>query len=160
MKKYTGITLVALLLLFLATGIVVYGQQAQPATPVQQTATHVDTCTPINGTAASGSQATLTIPAPPSSQFIYISEIDIEMVNAAAVTTGQIDVITSTNLNPVNIQWLMPTTTTIGTGSSLVMNYAPGALKATAPATKVTIVGPAGVAGLQQNVNACYYYGF
>src|ERR1700730_117474 len=140
MRKYIGLTLVMILVLFLVTGMVVYGQQVQPATPVQQTATHVDACTPINGTAASGSQATLTIQAPPSSQFIYISEIDIEMVNAAAVTTGQIDVVTSTNLNPVNIQWFLPTTTTIGTGSSLVMNYAPGALKSSVAATKVTIV--------------------
>jgi hypothetical protein len=164
MKKNVAVTLIAglviaaVLALYLPSGV--HAQQAQPATPVQQTATHVDTCTPLNGTAAAAAQATLTIAAPPSSQFVYISEIDIEMANSAAITTGQIDTVTSTNLGSPSIQWNLVSTTAIGTESTLAINYAPGALKSAAPATKVTIVGPTGVTGLTQNINACYYYGY
>ena len=145
--------LVSVLLLTCAA----FAQQSQPATPTQQTATHVDSCTPINGTAAAGSAATLTIPAPPSSQYIYITEIDIE-INTSAATASEA-VVTSTNLGASSIKWAIGLTAAAGAVSSLVIPY-PTTLKSTTAATAVTIVGPTGVAGMLQNFNACYFYAY
>ena len=147
------------LMLVLALGLL-YWQQAQAqntgGTQTAQQASHYDACTPINGTAASGSAATLTIPAPPSGQFIYIGELDIE-VNTSAATAGEFT-FTSTNVGATSIQWLLGVTATIGAAQAVVFNYGPGGLKSTTAATKATVVGPTGVAGLTQNMNACYWY--
>jgi hypothetical protein len=134
----------------------VFAQQSQPATPTQQTATHVDSCTPVNGNAAAAAQATLTIQAPPSGQYIYITEIDLEIATTAAPTAAA-EIVTSTNLN--STQWMLGLTTTVGNVFTLSMSY-PTTMKSTTPATKVTIVGPTGATGMQQNFNACYYYGY
>jgi hypothetical protein len=134
----------------------VRGQNVVPgSTPVQQVQPLLS-CTPVNGTAASGSQATLTIQAPGNGQFIYVWEIDIEDQASTAATAAS-DVYTTTNLN--SVQWVLSNGATAGVNGAVFSMAFPMPLKAAAAGTKVTIVGPAGVAGNLQNINACYSYG-
>ena len=134
-----------------------YAQQSQPATLVQQTATHLDTCTWANGTASSGSTATLTIPAPPNGQYIYINEIDLEIATSASATASN-EVVTTTNM-PNSLQWAIGLQASTGGLATLSMFY-PTAMKSLAPGTKVTIAGPSGATGMLQNFNACYWNGY
>jgi hypothetical protein len=86
-------------------------QQSQPATPIQQVATHADACTPINAQPAAGSQATLTIPAPPGNQYLYIAEIDFDNVVSTALA-GALAVVNVTTTNLGGLKWAVSLPTT------------------------------------------------
>jgi hypothetical protein len=149
-----------ILVTVLVLTVVAVAQQSQPATPVQQTATHVDTCTPISVNAGSGSQATLTIPAPPSSQYIYVGEIDFQLtvgtvLGAAIAPTN----VTTTGLS-TSLQWGFTAPTTANTNYNYGPFTYPSGMKSLTPGSKVTIVGPAGTTNLVQQINACYWYAY
>lgn len=124
---------------------------------VSQQSTRLDACTPINAQAASGSQTTLTIPAPTTGQFIYISEIDYQYVVGTALGAAVAPTNTTTT-NLGGLKWGLTLPVTANTNYTYAFHY-PTGLKAAASATAVTIVGIAGTANLTQTINACYWYG-
>jgi len=139
------------LLLF---AVATYGQQAQPATPVQQTATHVDSCTYAQASGAT--PQTLTIAAPPAGQSVYITELDMGAWTTAAPTAGA-GTITAAGFtnNPVwtfefaataNINW-NPSAMTYPTGMKALAN------------TAVTYTTST-FASVSAFIHACYYYGY
>lgn len=132
---------------------------AQQATgtiaPTQQTATHVDACTPINSQAAGGSQTTLTIPAPPGNQYLYISAIDIEYAVGTALAAALAPTnTTTTNLN--GLKWGITIPVTANTNYKEAYVWQTG-MRSFTPGTAVTVVGVAATANLTQNINACYW---
>lgn len=129
---------------------------AQSPTVVQQHQTHLDSGTNINATAAVNNAVTLTIPAPPAGQYIYISEIDLQVVNdATGAVTQQNVAFTSTNLN--SWQFLYSSANAANTSSSFGPIIFPTGLKAPSPGTKVTIVSPAANTHAAYNINVVYW---
>jgi hypothetical protein len=135
-------------------------QQSQPATPIQQVGTHADACTPINAQAAAGSQSTLTIPAPPGNQYIYVAEIDFDNIVSTALA-GALAVVNVTTTNLGGLKWAVSLPTTANSNYPRgPFNYSPGGLRATTAGTAVTIVGVTATGNLTQTINACYWVGF
>jgi hypothetical protein len=137
-----------------------WAQQAQPATPTQQTATHADACTPINAQAAAGSQTTLTIPAPAGNQYLYIAEIDFDNVVSTALG-GALAVTNVTTTNLGGLKWAVSLPTTANTNYPRgPFTYGPGGLRSVTAGTAVTIVGVTATGNLTQTINACYWTGY
>ena len=135
-----------------------WSQVAQPATPTQQTATHADACTPINAQAAASAQTTLTIPAPPGNQYIYIAEIDFDYTCGTACGAATTSNSTTSNLG--GIKWAIAFPTTANTMYSRIFNYGPGGMRSVTPGTAVTIVGATTQTNMTQTINACYWVGY
>lgn len=149
--------LVGVLLLGLAP--LVSAQIAQPATPVQQVTSHADACTPISAQSASGSQTTLTIPAPPGNQYIYLAELDFENVVSTALS-GALAVVNVTTTNIGSLKWAVSLPTTANTNYPRGPFIYPTGLRSVTPGTAVTVVGVTATANLTQTINACYWMGF
>jgi hypothetical protein len=150
MKKVLLATIIAL------AAVSAFAQQTGGTQTAQQ-ASHLDACTPINSQAAGGSQTTLTIPAPPNGQYVYITEVDVQLT----VGTALAGVLAPTNITTTNLSGLKWSVTLPVTANT---NYFFGpyvwqtAARSASPATAVTIVGPAATGNLTQNINACYWY--
>lgn len=136
-----------------ALGWRAHAQQAQPATLVQQTATHLEAATRIDTSVTSAATITLT---PNAGESVYIQEIDISnCAGGSAVTAAAPTTITTTNLvgSPVY---------TIGSGSSaglctqtLIVQY-PFMLKAQTTGTAVTLVLPTFATNQTLRVNVAW----
>lgn len=129
---------------------------AQAPVIIQQGPSHLDTCTPINAQAASGSQTVLTIPAPPANQYIYIGEIDFD--NAVATALG--GALATTNVTTTNLgslKWAVTLPTTANTNYPRGPFIYPTGLRSVTAGTAVTITGVTATANLTQTINACYW---
>lgn len=133
--------------------------QSSGGTAVAQQASRLDACTPISAQAAGGSQTTLTIPAPPTGQFIYISEIDFDNVVSTALG-GVLAVTNVTTTNLGSLKWAVSLPVTANTNYPRGPFIYPTGLRAAAAGTAVTIVGVTATGNLTQTINACYWYGF
>lgn len=136
-----------------------FAQVASSSTPVQQTTSHADACTPIGSQAASGSQTTLTIPAPPGNQYIYIGEIDFDNVVSTALS-GALAVVNVTTTNLGSLKWAVSLPTTANSNYPRGPFTYPTGLRAASAGTAVTIVGVTATTNLTQSINACYWTGF
>jgi hypothetical protein len=154
MMKRIPSVLLALVLLALPLG-------AFAQTPVQQSPTMLNACSGRNATAAIANAVTLTIPAPPSGQYIYLCGVDFQVSNdATGGTVAQSNVcFTTTNLS--SAQWCYSQVTGVANTQVLIGQqayYFPGwAVKSANPSTAVTIVSPASMTHSIYNINAYYY---
>lgn len=132
---------------------------AAQTTLVQQSPTMLHACTAFNATAAVNTAVTLTIPAPPSGQSIYICGIDITVSfnTAAAVASTNVS-FTSTNIGPAGNTWAWKTSW-VGTSSTNIIQTFTFTLpiRATNPATAVTIVAPAIQSTTAYSITAYYF---
>lgn len=158
MKAKAKVTILVLGLLCVVAPYL-YAQIAQPATPTQQVATHADTCTPINAQAAAGAQTTLTIPAPPTNQYIYIAEIDFDNVVSTALG-GALAVTNVTTTNLGGLKWAVSLPTTANTNYPRGPFIYPTGLRSVTSGTAVTVVGVTATGNLTQTINACYWVGY
>jgi len=145
--KRIGFVLLAVLILILAFGHT-HAQNVTPQTPVGEPISvriyGAYSLTPISATAAAGSAATLTIPAPPAGQYNYVCYLALEGSNnntPLAVTNA---VTTSTNFNSFAAKFSSPSAASNDTGVlNLLRANAPGCPKSTAAAVATTFVSPA-----------------
>ena len=151
---------VALVVVFLATTWQARHAIAQQiATLTQQSPTMLNVCTPINATAAVNTTVTVTIPAPPAGQYIYLCGIDITVSFDATGGTASTNVsFTSTNLGPSGNTWAWKTSWA-GTASTTIAQPFTFTLpvRATSPGTAVTIVSPAINTHGAYSITAYYY---
>lgn len=129
------------------------------ATLIQQSPTMLQACTPINATAAVNTTATVTIPAPPAGQSIYVCGIDITVsFNTGGPTASTNVSFTSTNLGPAGNTWAWKTSW-VGTASTNIIQAFTFTLpiRATNAGTAVTIVSPAINATAAYSITASYF---
>lgn len=140
--KRTAQGLLTVLLLLASVNVL-----AQAPTLVQATtpATNI-VVVPISATAAAGSTATLTIPAPAGGLYNYVCSLayDISNNNTGTVLTNVVS--TSTNFNSFAVKVSIPATNSFGTGAYTVFKQDAtlgGCAKSTSPATATTFVSAA-----------------
>lgn len=134
--------------------VAVRGSKADLIIAVKQLPTNLH----VTVTAAAGSGATITLPAPPAGMFHYITNIHITRNATAALAGTATLVITSTNL-PGTPAWSVGNAMIAG-GSTLDLNYAPTTpLKSLVAATATTIVMPTPGAAVLWRGNCSYYIG-
>lgn len=104
--------------------------------------------------------ATITIAAPPTGQFVYITGIDISnCAGASAVTAAGPTYITTTNLTGAP-QYQLGSGVTAGLCTATVSGVSLSSpLKSTTAATAVTFVLPAFATNQTVSVNVYYYVG-
>jgi hypothetical protein len=108
-------------------------------------------------TATSGTAATLTLAAPATGLFNYITFLEIvEWFTAANVALTTPTVITSTNITGSPAWSVDGQTGVVGKGNYYVYNYGHPGIKSTANATATTIVAPA-VTGIIWRITAGFY---
>jgi hypothetical protein len=112
---------------------------------------------PATNTGAANAAVTLTIPAPPAGQFIYVTRILIARVATAALAGSAVIVVTTTNL-PGALAFSMGNAMTAGGTDKAVDETYDMPIKASAAATAVTIVAPAPGAAVLWRITAYYYY--
>jgi hypothetical protein len=114
----------------------------------------------VSTTGAAAAAATLTIPAAPAGQFIYVTALSIQMVNSAARAAAAATLITVTTSGisgTPTFNYGQPVTT-VGTTDVTWANMAfSSPIKGTAAATAATISAPA-TTGVLWVVRAHYYY--
>lgn len=125
-------------LLALAAQAPTYAQQAQPATPVQQTATHVDSATQVTTSATSAATLTLT---PNSGESVYIHTIDISNCAGTSAAAAAVTTITTTNITG-SPAWTMGSGATAGLCTQAFSIQYPFGVKSATPGTAVTFVLP------------------
>jgi len=114
----------------------------------------------VSTTSAAAAAATLTIPAAPAGQFIYVTALSIQLVNSAARAAAAATLITVTTsgiAGTPTFNYGQPVTTvgtTDVTWANMIFN---SPLKGTAAATAATISAPA-TTGVLWVVRAHYYY--
>ena len=141
-----------------ATRVVLYrgdGSAALVANANGEIVTQPKELISVTATAAAGSAATLTVPAPAAGLFAYLAWLQIVQYAAGALTGGATpQLVTTTNL-PGNPVFTFPTALAIGQTSVQQME-GNGAVKAAAAATAITVVTPA-LANCIYRLNALYY---
>jgi len=149
-----------LAVVFLTLSAAAFGQAGVPGTLVQHSPTHQDTCTPVNAQAASGSQTTLTIPAGPSqTPFIYITEIDIQMSVATALSAAVATTSVTVKQNGVTyLQYPITLPVTANTNYFFGPWQFGTTMKFPQSGQPVVITGITATTNLTQNINVCYYY--
>lgn len=114
----------------------------------------------VSTTGAAAAAATLTIPAAPAGQFIYVTALSIQMVNSAARAAAAATLITVTTSGisgTPTFNYGQPVTT-VGTTDVTWANMAfSSPIKGTAAATAATISAPA-TTGVLWVIRAHYYY--
>jgi hypothetical protein len=140
----------------LAVLLTAVSASAQAPTLIQQGATQLTACTTGNANGAVNATATLTL-TPPNGQFVYISEIDMQVANDAtgAVVSTNLK-FTSTNIGGWQFQF------SAANAANTSTNYGPfifgPPIKSAAAGTAVTIVSPAANTHAAYSINACYYF--
>lgn len=111
-------------------------------------------------TGAAAAAATLTIPAAPAGQFIYVTGISILLVNTAARAAAAATLITVTTTGITGaptFNYGSPVTTVGSIDATYANINFTSPVKGTAAATAATIVGPA-TTGVQWVIRANFYY--
>ena len=149
---------VACALVFVPYNRMVNAQQSQPASLVQQTATHADSDSVCVSSNTSAGTITFT---PPAGQFVYVTEIDFENGQS---TTGVAAAAAPTTVTVSNITgaptWNLASgaATTPGTSTQSFSVVFPTGLKSSAPGTAVTFTLPTIITNQYVRVNACAYF--
>lgn len=134
--------------------IAISGVGAAAATPAFAIAPPV---TPITATGAAAAALTLTIPAPAAGLSIYLVGYELLLVNTAARAIGTATLITVSTTNLGSLSWSFGSpVSAIGSSDRSVAMRLPAPIKAAAPATACTIVGPA-TTGVLWMFKAFYY---
>lgn len=112
----------------------------------------------LSVTGALSAAQTLTIPAPPAGQYVYITSVYISRAASAALAGSAILPITTSNL-PGSMGWQAGNAMAIGDIKiDAQLSYYPP-IKASAAATAVSIIAPAPGTGVQWKINATFFYG-
>lgn len=147
--------LVVLVLALASDKALADGPLTPGATATTPSATHGDSCTPINANAAINTTVTLTIPAV-AGQFINVSGLDITLANDNTGAGTSVNLTwTTTNMGSWTYKF-----SDAGTANTMKVDHwifgTP--MKAPIAGTAVTFVSPAVNAHAIYNINACYFY--
>jgi hypothetical protein len=130
--------ILSLALLALITSASGHAQQVQPATAVQQTATHADTATQVTTSATSAATLTLT---PNSGESVYLHTVDISNCAGTSAAAAAVTTITTTNITG-SPAWTMGSGATAGNCTQAFSIQYPFGVKSATPGTAVTFVLP------------------
>ena len=115
----------------------------------------------ISATAAVNNQTTLTIPAPPPGQYVYVCSLLFVQSNDATGTAATNAVTTSTNFGGFAIKYSYPVTVNGAfTFPALDMTINDTCVKSTTAGTATTFVSPAALTNAAFSWYSTYYYGF
>lgn len=162
MKKVLALVLTVLALVLSVGTASAQTNLQQTGTTLVQSVPPINYQIPISATAAVNAQTTLTIPAPPPNQFIYVCMLQMNTSMDATGAAVSNLVTTSTNFN----NFAMKFSAIAGIG----VNYdgpqfgfgspATGCAKSTLAGTATTFVSPAASTHAAFTWYAAYYYGF
>lgn len=139
--------------LIVAAAIASPGHKAKAQTLVQQTASELRACTPINATAAVNNAVTLTL-TPPSGWYVYLCGWDVASSQNGTATANTNVSYTSTNLGGWAWKYSIAATANL----SITQAFNISLVKSAAPGTAVTIVSPSALAQTAFSINAYYYF--
>lgn len=144
----------SLILAIILFSLGAFAQQVTTATPIQQTATRLDSatnCQNYSGTA----QGTITI-TPPSGQFVYVTALDTAATAVSAPAASRV-VTTTTNLGGITQTFGLTATAGIGANNDLVSSTP---IRSATAGTAVTIVTNAAITNVTFDLNVCYYFAY
>jgi len=132
---------------------VAFAQQATTATPVQQTATRLDTCGSLAITSGLNASAVLIL-QPPAGQYVYICAIDLQVTNDA--TGGVVQTQVSFTSSGIGNWTYTYSSVNAANTNSVDKNFIYALpVKSSTPGARVTLVSPP--ANLHASYNMTVY---